>query len=143
LSFRAEAAGAKNPGSLRSNFHHGRLQREPPVYFEEFGVISEAIGRGNEIKQKMTWARNIRLIESINPQWKDPSEQWKEGIRDSPVARALREPDRGMTEWRPPRSAPFSHSRASVSEANTGRESRVRGSGNPGPLALRACSALE
>jgi len=45
---------------------------------DEFGDITEAIAREKEIKKKMTRARKIRLIESINPQWKDLSEEWKE-----------------------------------------------------------------
>jgi len=49
-------------------------------------------------------------------------------IRDFWAAGAARQLGPGMTEWRPPRSAPFSHSRASVSEANTRRESRIRDS---------------
>jgi putative endonuclease len=45
------------------------------VYFEETNDILAAIGREKQIKG---WLRNkkIALIESINPEWKDLSEDW-------------------------------------------------------------------
>ena len=44
------------------------------VYCEESGDISEAIAREKEIK-RMTRRRKIELIESMNPDWEDPSEE--------------------------------------------------------------------
>ena len=116
------------PGSFTARYKVNRL-----VYFEEFADITQAIAREKGIKKKMTRARKIKLIESINPQWKDPSEQWKEGIRDSPVARALREPGRGMTKWRPLRSALFGHSRRPIRHSRTGFTHRANGRGIPDP----------
>jgi putative endonuclease len=43
------------------------------VYFEEFSDINQAIATENEIKQ-MTRARKFKLIESLNPQWRDLTE---------------------------------------------------------------------
>ena len=45
------------------------------VYYEETNDILTAIGREKQIKG---WLRNkkIALIESINPEWKDLSEEW-------------------------------------------------------------------
>ena len=57
------------PGSFTERYHANRL-----VYLEEFGDIDEAIGREKEIK-KMTRKRKIRLIEAMNPEWKDFSEE--------------------------------------------------------------------
>jgi putative endonuclease len=55
-------------GSFTARYHVTRL-----VYFEEFGEIIEAISREKEIK-KMTRKGKIRLIESMNRDWKDLSE---------------------------------------------------------------------
>jgi len=57
------------PGSFTVRYHANRL-----VYLEEFGEIDEAITREKEIK-KMTRRRKIRLIESMNPEWKDLNEE--------------------------------------------------------------------
>ena len=45
------------------------------VHFEEFGDVTEAIGREKELKG---WrrARKVELIESVNPEWRDLSEGW-------------------------------------------------------------------
>ncbi len=45
------------------------------VYFEEGDQINDAIAREKEIKG---WLRSkkIALIESINPEWKDLSQEW-------------------------------------------------------------------
>jgi putative endonuclease len=44
------------------------------VYFEEFALITDAIRRENTIKG---WPRawKIRTIESVNPEWKDLTEE--------------------------------------------------------------------
>jgi putative endonuclease len=57
------------PGSFAARYHFNRL-----VYFEEFVDIHEAIAREKEIK-KMTRRWKTRLIESLNPEWKDLSEE--------------------------------------------------------------------
>jgi putative endonuclease len=57
------------PGSFAARYHANRL-----VYFEEFAHIDEAIAREKEIK-KMTRRRKAGLIESMNPEWKDLSEE--------------------------------------------------------------------
>jgi len=47
------------------------------VYYEETGDVREAIAREKQIK---SWrrAKKIALIQTINPTWKDISEQWFE-----------------------------------------------------------------
>jgi putative endonuclease len=54
------------PGSFTARYNVNRLV----VYFEEFDDISQAIVREKEIK-RMTRRRKIRLIESMNPEWRD------------------------------------------------------------------------
>jgi len=44
------------------------------VYFEQFGDVKDAIGREKEIKL-LTRKQKIQLIESMNPQWKDLSNE--------------------------------------------------------------------
>ncbi len=45
------------------------------VYYEEFSDVRDAIAREKQIKG---WLREkkIALIESVNPEWKDLSEEW-------------------------------------------------------------------
>ena len=45
------------------------------IYFEDTPDVITAIGREKQIKG---WMRNkkIKLIESVNPEWKDISEEW-------------------------------------------------------------------
>ena len=57
------------PGSFTSRYHGNRL-----VYFETFGYIDQAIAREKEIK-KLTRRAKMKLIESMNPQWKDLSDE--------------------------------------------------------------------
>jgi putative endonuclease len=57
------------PGSFTAQYHVNRL-----VYFEEFSDIDEAIAREKEIKS-MTRRQKIKLIESINPEWRDLSQE--------------------------------------------------------------------
>jgi len=40
------------------------------VYFETFDYIDQAIAREKEIK-KLTRKAKMKLVESMNPQWKD------------------------------------------------------------------------
>jgi putative endonuclease len=55
------------PGSFTVRYNVNRL-----AYFEQFGDIGEAIAREKEIK-KLTRKQKIKLIESLNPDWKDLS----------------------------------------------------------------------
>jgi putative endonuclease len=57
------------PGSFASRYHVNEL-----VYFEEFDYIDQAIAREKEIK-KLTRKAKVALIEMMNPQWKDLSEE--------------------------------------------------------------------
>jgi putative endonuclease len=66
----AEHKEGKGPGSFTARYNVNRL-----VYFEAFGDINEAITREKEIK-RLTRKRKIRLIESLNPNWKDLSKEW-------------------------------------------------------------------
>jgi putative endonuclease len=64
------------------------------VYFESTPDIRAAIAREKEIKG-WTRAKKIRLIESINPEWRDLSEEWyssedAEGINKSEIDPSLR-----------------------------------------------------
>jgi putative endonuclease len=56
-------------GSFTGRYHVTRL-----VYYEEFGDINEAIAREKQIKI-MLRVRKIELIESMNPEWRDLSEE--------------------------------------------------------------------
>ena len=51
------------------------------VYFEETKDISAAIEREKQIKR---WRREkkVRLIEKMNPEWSDLSEEWYENNED-------------------------------------------------------------
>ena len=65
--------GHKNgryPGSFTERYHIDQL-----VYFERFGDIRSAIAREKQLKR---WSRikKIRLIVSVNPDWKDLSLEW-------------------------------------------------------------------
>jgi putative endonuclease len=69
LERRVEEHKAGKPGSFTARYKVNSL-----VYFEEFGDINQAITREKEIKQ-MTRARKIGLVESLNPAWRDLSEE--------------------------------------------------------------------
>ncbi len=69
LERRVEEHKAGKPGSFTARYKVNRL-----VYFEEFTDIGLAIEREKEIKQ-MTRARKITLVESLNPEWRDLSEE--------------------------------------------------------------------
>ena len=53
----------------------GKYNAHRLVYVEEFRWIHDAIAREKQIKG---WRRDrkIALIESLNPEWKDLSEEW-------------------------------------------------------------------
>jgi putative endonuclease len=48
------------------------------VYYEAFNEAGDAIAREKQIKGWLR-AKKIALIESLNPQWNDLSENWFEG----------------------------------------------------------------
>jgi putative endonuclease len=50
------------------------------VYYEAFGTILEAIARESQIKN-MRRLRKIELIVSLNPTWRDLSEDWGKPMR--------------------------------------------------------------
>lgn len=47
----------------------------PPVYFEEFREVQNAVARETEIKGWLR-ARKIALIEKDNPEWNDLTAGW-------------------------------------------------------------------
>jgi putative endonuclease len=53
------------------------------VYFERFGGIHAAIAREKQIKGLLRM-KKIALIVSVNPEWKDWSEEWHVRHRDQP-----------------------------------------------------------
>lgn len=55
------------------------------VYFERHGSVMTAIRREKEIK---AWRREekVKLIESMNPKWKDLSYGWYQRHRSQPIA---------------------------------------------------------
>jgi putative endonuclease len=57
------------PGSFTARYNVTRL-----VYYERFDYIRDAIARENGIK-RMLRAQKIALVESMNPQWQDLSEE--------------------------------------------------------------------
>ena len=57
------------PGSFTARYNVNRL-----VYFEEFSDINQAISREKEIKS-MTRRQKIKLVEAINPEWRDRSQE--------------------------------------------------------------------
>ncbi len=68
LERRVQEHKAGTPGFFTARYNLNRL-----VYFEEFSDINEAIAREKEIK-RMTRAHKFKLVESLNPQWRDLSE---------------------------------------------------------------------
>ena len=66
----SEHKEATQPGSFTARYRVNRL-----VYFEHFGDVNEAIAREKEIKL-LTRRQKIKLIESVNPEWKDLSDEW-------------------------------------------------------------------
>ncbi|MBV8055402.1 MAG: GIY-YIG nuclease family protein [Deltaproteobacteria bacterium] len=92
------------PGSFTARYNVNRL-----VYFEEFGDINQAITRENAIKS-MTRRRKIELIESMNPDWQDLSQDWQEQDAESGTAACGRperseESRRGRSSFAPLRTA--------------------------------------
>ena len=67
LERRVQEHQAGTPGSFTARYNVNRL-----VYFEEFRDINQAIAHEKEIK-RMTRARKVKLVESVNPQWRDLS----------------------------------------------------------------------
>ena len=48
------------------------------VYYEQFNQVEEAIAREKQLKNWMREWKN-KLIESINPEWNDLSQEWDLG----------------------------------------------------------------
>jgi putative endonuclease len=69
-------------GSFTARYNVNRL-----VYFEQFGETDQAITREKEIK-RMTRRRKIKLIESMNPGWRDLSSEQGEPVAESGISRA-------------------------------------------------------
>ena len=69
--------------SVDKNVFTKKYQINKLVYFESFTDITQAIAREKTLKG---WLRKkkVALINSVNPQWKDLSEEWS--IGDFPVA---------------------------------------------------------
>ncbi len=57
------------------------------VYFEEFGDVNQAITREKE-NNRLTRRRKIKLIESMNPDWRDLSLEWLDAAPESGIPRA-------------------------------------------------------
>jgi putative endonuclease len=64
----------KNPNSFTSRYNIDQL-----VYYEGFETIGEAIARESAIKN-MHRLQKIQLIVSLNPAWRDLSEDWGKPI---------------------------------------------------------------
>jgi putative endonuclease len=64
----------KDPKSFTARYNVNQL-----VYHEAFGTIGEAIAREKAIKDMHRIAK-IRLIVSVNPTWRDLSEDWGKPI---------------------------------------------------------------
>jgi putative endonuclease len=62
------------------------------VYFEEFSNVIHAITREKQIKN-MHRIDKMKLIVSMNPEWKDLSEGWFERHRYQPDARKCIDPE--------------------------------------------------
>ena len=60
----------KDPKSFTARYNIDQL-----VYYEIFGTIEDAIAREKAIKDMHRIAK-IRLIVSVNPTWRDLSEDW-------------------------------------------------------------------
>ena len=78
------------PGSFTARYRVNRL-----VYFEHHGDVSQAITREKEIK-RMTRRQKIKLIESVNAEWRDLSQAFESASPESGTLRAAatREGDR-------------------------------------------------
>ena len=50
------------------------------VYFETFQYVGNAIAREKELKGWLR-AKKIKLIESVNPSWRDLSRDWEKEFR--------------------------------------------------------------
>ena len=70
LQRRMDEHRERRPGTYAARYNINRL-----VYYEHFQYAINAIAREKELKD---WnrARKIALIESVNPTWRDLSEDW-------------------------------------------------------------------
>jgi putative endonuclease len=55
-----------------------KYQMKCLVYFEEMSDVYAAIAREKHLKGWLR-AKKVALIESINPEWRDLSEEWQDG----------------------------------------------------------------
>ena len=69
-------------GSFTARYKVNRL-----VYFEHFSDIDQAIAREKEIK-RMTRRQKIKLIDSMNPDWRDLSQESQATAPESGIPRA-------------------------------------------------------
>ena len=72
----------ERPGSFTARYHVNRL-----VYFEHLGDVSQAIIREKAIK-RMTRKQKIKLIESVNAEWRDLSQAFESTSPESGTLRA-------------------------------------------------------
>jgi putative endonuclease len=75
LQFRiTQHKAKKNPNSFTARYNIDQL-----VYYEVFGTIDEAIARESAVKN-MHRKQKIQLIVSLNPEWRDLSQDWGKSI---------------------------------------------------------------
>lgn len=66
-------------GSIEGSFTE-RYRLDRLVYYEQFQSILSAIDREKKIKGWLRINKKIALVVSINPEWKDLSEEWGKPI---------------------------------------------------------------
>lgn len=66
---------AEHKGKVNKSFTQ-RYNCDKLVYFEEFSTPMQAIVREKFLKKRFTRKMKEDLINSINPEWKDLSEEW-------------------------------------------------------------------
>ncbi len=71
LSRRVYQHKAKEIDGFTKRYNIDRL-----VYFEQFSDVRDAIAREKSVK-KWRRSKKIELIKSMNPTWKDLSEEWE------------------------------------------------------------------
>ncbi len=69
LERRTQEHKAGTSGSFTARYNVNRL-----VYFEEFSDINQAVAREKEIK-RMARAGKFKLVEALNPEWRDLSDE--------------------------------------------------------------------
>jgi putative endonuclease len=69
-----ERRGLEHKQGIKGDFA-ARYKIDRLVYFERFGDVHAAIGREKQIKGLLR-IKKIALIVSMNPAWRDLSEEW-------------------------------------------------------------------